>query len=580
MNARTACLFVGAVGAASCGDKTTPQATPGKGDWFVDVAQRSGLDFVHQNGMTGEHYFCEVVGPGPALFDYDGDGDLDVFIPQGHTLDPKKSAAEAPSSQRGGRLFRNDLAVSADGTRTMSFVDVTVASRIVALGYGMGSAVGDIDNDGDPDLYLTCFGHNQMWRNGGDGTFTDVTVPSGTDDQRWSTSAAFLDYDRDGLLDLYVVNYVNFHLESAKPCRSPVGRPDYCGPSAYEGEPDRLFRNTGAGVFEDASARSGISAKRGPGLGVICTDLDGDGWVDVYVANDGKPNFAWINARDGTFKDEALIRGLAVAMSGSAEASMGVDAGDIDNDGDEDIFIANLDGESNVLYRNLGRGMFADERGATGLAAPSLERTGFGASMLDYDNDGWLDVLTVNGAVKTIEAQALAGDPFPLRQRKQLFHNRGDGTFAEVSESTGAAFTLSEVGRGAAFGDVDNDGDTDVVVTNNNGRARLLENRLEVRGLAHHWLGMSFQGRSPAWLRTGALVKVFRPRGPTLARRSHSVASYCSVNDPRVIVGLGTDSAIDRLEVTWPSGATERFDAPGVDRYVTIIEGAGKPAER
>ncbi|MFN7973832.1 MAG: CRTAC1 family protein [Acidobacteriota bacterium] len=524
--------------------------------------------------MSGERYFCEIVGPGVALFDLDGDGDLDAFIPQGHMLDPRKGDGARASR---GRLFRNDTEIGDDGHRTMRFTDVTAASRIDAGGYGMGVAAGDIDNDGDVDLYLTSFGHNQMWRNEGDGTFADVTSATGTDDARWSTSAAFFDYDRDGWLDLYVVNYVNFRIENHRPCTGPGGRSEYCGPDSYAGETHRLFHNLGTGTFEDASGKAGILAQPGPGLGIVCADLDGDGWIDVYVTNDGKPNIFWTNQRDGTFKNRALIAGTAVSASGAPEASMGIDVGDVDADGDEDIFITDLVNETNVLYRNDGAGLFEDDRQATGLAGPSAQHTGFGAVMFDFDNDGWLDILTVNGAVKTIAAEAAAGDPFPLHETKQLFHNRGNARFEEVSADAGAVFSLSEVGRGAAFGDVDNDGDIDVLLANNNGRARLLVNQLEKRGLQNHWVGISLKGGKPPRDQPGTFVTIVRGSRPLLVRRSRPAASYCSSNDPRVVFGLGQDPVIERAEIAWPDGRNESFAIPAVDRYVTLLEGQGAP---
>ena len=298
----------------------------------------------------------------------------------------------------------------------------------------MGVATGDFNNDGWIDLYLTNFGSNQMWRNNGDGTFTDVTEKTGTDDPRWSVSAAFLDFDRDGWLDLYVGNYVNFSFTNRKRCFAYTSAEDYCGPLSYDPVPERLFRNRRDGTFEDVSAKSHIALEADGALGVVCADFNGDGWIDIYVANDGRSNHLWINKHDGTFRNEALLAGCALNKEGHAESSMGVDAGDFDNDGDEDLFMTNLNGEKSTLMVNNGKGWFEDRSFEVGLAVPSKPYTGFGTAFFDYDNDGWLDLLTVNGEVRTIEALARIGDRYPLSQRKQLFHNLANGNFEQVAE--------------------------------------------------------------------------------------------------------------------------------------------------
>lgn len=545
---------------------------------FEDRAEAVGIDFVHFNGMSGEHYFCEMVGSGAAMFDYDNDGDLDVYLVQGSMLGPSKTLGDALFPPRGplppkGRLFRNDLVVHTDGSRTLKFTDVTEQSKIDARGYGMGVATGDFNNDGWMDLYLTNFGSNQMWRNNRDGTFDDVTQEAGTDDPRWSVSAAFLDYDRDGSLDLYVGNYVNFSFTNRKRCFAYTSAEDYCGPLSYDPVPERLFRNRGDGTFEDVSAKSQIAREANGSLGVVSADFNGDGWIDIYVANDGRSNHLWINQRNGTFKNEAMLAGCALNKDGQPESSMGVDAGDVDNDGDDDLVMTNLNGEKTTLFVNDGKGWFEDRSFEVGLAVPSKPYTGFGTAFLDYDSDGWLDLLTVNGEVRTIEALAAVKDPYPLHQRKQLFHNLGNGRFEEVTKRAGAVFGLSEVGRGAAFGDIDNDGDTDVLVMNNNGRARLLINEV---GSHKHWLGLRLVGTKEKRDMLGARVAIFQMSGPTLWRRVRTDGSYCSASDPRVLVGLGASSKIKTIQAFWPSGRVEEWAEVPIDTYTTLREGTGK----
>jgi enediyne biosynthesis protein E4 len=573
------CLLASAAGAA-CGaaPSQTPTSAPGSSpatdllsDWFTDRAEESGLHFTHVNGMTGKFHYAEIIGPGAAMFDADNDGDLDIYLVQSGNLD--QSGATAASQSPKGRLFRNDLTINQDGTRSLRFTDVTEASGIVARGYGMGAAAGDFNNDGCVDLYLTNLGPNQLFRNNCDGTFTDVSKSSHTDDPSWSVSAAFLDYDRDGWLDLFVGNYLDWRIVSSMPCFSPSGRPDYCSPNVFQPQPSRLYHNNHDGTFTDLTAKAGLSREFGPALGVSTADFNGDGWIDLYVANDGQPNQLWINQHDGTFKNMGLLSGTALSAHGKPKAGMGVDAGDFDNDGDEDLFVTNLTGEGHDLYVNDGSGLFEDQSARSGLGPASRPYTGFGAAWFDADNDGWLDMLIVNGAVQTIEALRRLNDPFPLHQRKLLFRNLGNGHFEEVSARGGSAFQLSEVGRGAAFGDIDNDGDVDVLVANNNGKPRLLVNNV---GSRHHWIGLRVVGRQAARDMLGARVGVVRDDGSVLWRRARSDGSYASANDPRVLVGLGSSTHVARVRVRWPDGTTEERSAPPIDRYTTLKEGEGK----
>ena len=537
---------------------------------FVDVAEPSGIRFAHSNGMSGEFYYPEVIGPGVALFDFNNDGRLDLLVLQGTPLDARQPDTTAGPCT--ARLYRNDLVVDGNGTRTLKFTDVTDASGLCSRGYGMGIATGDFDNDGCVDVFITHFGApNQLFRNNCDGTFTDVTSKAGVAGSgRWGTSATFVDYDRDGLLDLFVTNYVEFAVKDNKRCFNGTGARDYCAPSTYRPVPGILYHNRGDGTFEDVSVKSGITREYGSGLGVIAADFNDDGWPDIYVANDGNPNQLWSNQKDGPFKNEAGIRGCAVSADGAPEAGMGVDFADAFNVGRDDIFITHLTREKATLYVNVGQGLFEDRSATVGLSAATAPYTGFGTAFLDYDNDGWLDIVIANGAVHTIESLVSARDPDPMHQKKQLFHNQRDGWFDETTAVAGSVFELSEVGRGLATGDLDNDGGIDVVIANNNGPLRVLLNKV---GSAQPWLGLKLMsGKRDAY---GARVEVERSGGPTLWRRVRADGSYLSANDPRVLIGLGEASSISKLTVHWPSGRNERFAVPPLRQYTTLVEGRG-----
>ncbi len=545
---------------------------------FTDGSQAAGLDFTHFNGMSDQFYLVENLGGGAALFDCDNDGDLDLYLVQGRMLGEGKTLADArfppkPGQVLQGRLYRNDLAAGPDGHPQVRLVDVTQASGLRADGYGMGVATGDYDNDGHTDLFLTNLGGNMLWHNNGDGTFANVTAKAGVGESRLAISSAFLDFDRDGWLDLYVAEYVDFTTANNKPCHAPSSARDYCSPKVYEPLPDRLYRNKGDGTFTDVSATSRIAQSKGTGLGVVAADFNGDDWPDIYVANDGMANFLWINQKDGTFRDDGLISGTAVNSAGMAEASMGVDACDLDGDGDLDLFMTHLTGETNTLYLNDGQGWFEDRTAASGLGGPSKAMTAFGTGCFDYDNDSDLDLFVANGAVNIILSLVKASDPYPLHQPNQLFANRGDGRFADVSGDSGAVFALSEVSRGVAFGDIDNDGDADLVVVNNNGPARLLINQI---GNRNPWFGLRLvdsHGRDVQ----GALVEVHREGMPSLWRRVHTDGSYASAGDPRLLVGLDGPAKVTGILVRWPSGRRETFPAPGLGRYSELTEGQGTP---
>jgi hypothetical protein len=537
---------------------------------FKEVAEQVGLRFVHYNGMTGKFYLPEITGSGAALFDFDNDGDLDVYLVQGGLI-PYTKAGDTLFPWRGaeppqGRLFRNDLTIGKDGKPALSFTDVTQQSGINATGYGMGVAVGDINNDGFPDLYLTNLGGNQMYLNKGEGKFVDFTQASRTDDQRWSTSASFVDYDRDGWLDLMLVNYAAFTIVNSPTCYSATTAKDYCTPRVFRAPGNRLFHNVRQGEFDDTTVKAGIDREFGHGLGVVTADFNGDGWPDIYVANDGDPNQLWINQKNRTFVNDALLAGAAINRNGQAGAGMGVDAADYDGNGTEDIFITHLMDETNTLYVNLGDGLFEDRTREAGLGMPGRRFTGFGTFFFDYDNDSWLDLFVANGAVQLLPDLVRAKHPFPLGQPNQLFHNTGKGSFVEVLDQLGEEFKLLEVSRGAAFGDVDNDGDTDFLVTNNNGPARLFLNQI---GNRNHWLGLRLVGKGGRDM-LGAYVEIVTAKNKVLRRRVRTDGSYLSANDPRVLVGLGSASSVKLVRVGWPDGTSEEFKDVLVDKYTTL----------
>jgi hypothetical protein len=563
--------------AASSVDATGPAIS------FVDATNAAGVDFVHFNGMSGRFYQPEIMAPGAALFDYDNDGDLDLYLVQGRMLGDGTPLIASPAGRLDGALFRNDLTLAPDGTRRLLFTNVTASSGIATRGYGMGVATGDYDNDGRIDLYVTGFGGNQLFRNLGDGTFADVSVASGVDaPELWGVPATFFDYDRDGWLDLFLGTYLNYNLKAHVPCFGTSGAPDYCRPSVYRPLPNRLYHNSRDGRFTDVTIRSGMGRPFGPALGATAADFNGDGWPDLFVANDEQENQLWINRQDGTFVDTALLAGAALGANGERKANMGVDAADFDADGDEDLIVTELINQGSSLYVNDGQGSFEEQSARLGVRQPTLPYTGFGVAWIDVDNDGWLDLLAVNGDVNQNVRDLKANtNPFPLGQRNLLLRNQG-GTFKDATAGAGAPFVLAEASRGAAFGDVDNDGDTDVVIANGAGPARLLLNQT---GSSRHWIGLRLVGMaaasgapSPVTPRdmVGARVGVLRPGRPTLWRRARADGSYASANDPRVLVGLGDAATISGVEVTWPDGRREAWGEVAIDRYTTLTQGTGR----
>jgi enediyne biosynthesis protein E4 len=517
-----------------------------------EVAGLVGLDFVHDNGMSGRLYAPEILGPGVALFDFDRDGDLDVLVRQGSALAPGVPAGP------GSRLFRND---GVEGG--FRFVDVTAATEVGRPGYGMGVAVGDVDDDGWPDVYLSNLGADTLLHNRG-GRFEDWSGRAPLTDVHWTVPAAFADLDGDGRQDLFVGTYVEFDLRQPGACFSDTSLPDYCGPQSYAPRADLLLLNRGDGRFEDVSAAWGLTAVLTKALGLMVSDVDGDGWNDVFVASDREDNRLWMNQAGKGLVDEGLLRGVAVNGRGEVEGSMGVDLADFDEDGDEDLLISHVRTETNTLYTDDGTGNYTDGTTASALAEPSWPATGFGLGWFDFDGDTDLDLFVTNGLVGISAEQLAAGVEIPLGQRDQLFEQVEPGRFREVPDWSSVS-DLEEVGRGLALGDVDGSGTVDVVVANNGGPARLY---LVSGDATHHRLAVRPVAATTGGDRVGARIEVRLPDGRRLLRTSRTQGSYASARDPRVFFGLG--GATD-VEVTVRQGRTRRqIRGVGVDRLLVI----------
>ena len=548
-------------------DEATPSTEP-TAPWFVEVAREVGLKFTHESGAAGRWHMPEVMGAGAAMFDYDSDGDLDIYLTNG---------AFSWGRPREGPVPMNHLFRQGPHGR---FEDVTAASGLGDTGYGMGIATGDIDNDGDVDVYVTNLGLDRMYRNRGDGTFEEITKAGGIKVDDWSASAVFCDFDRDGFLDLYVSRYVSY--DPTQQCTDGVGRPDYCGPKNFPYLSDVLLHNNGDGTFTDISQRAGIAAVSAPGLGVVCEDLNDDGWVDIYVANDLEANQLWINMKDGTFRDSAMLMGAAFDLNGQAESGMGVLAADLDNDLRMDLFVTHLEGQTNTAYRNLGAELgFGDVTGQWGLAAGCLPYTGFGTAALDVELDGDLDLLVVNG--RAFRGKALDGavPPAPWDQLAEpnLFYinediHDGAGRFRPCLGPSDALCGAIEISRGLSVGDMDNDGDLDVLVSNIQGPVRLYRNDAPRKG---HWL--TVRAIDPRWRRDalGARVTV-RSGRHRIVRTINGGFGYLSASEPLAHFGLGENFRLDDIQVRWPDGRKESFTVETVDQLITLVRGEGKIA--
>ena len=519
---------------------------------FTDRTRVAGIDFQHYNGARGGYHLLEIMGSGAALLDFDGDGYLDLFVVAGSQIPP------SDTEESRSRLFRNRR----DGT----FRDATLDSGLQIRTYGMGVAAGDYDNDGDPDLYVTGYPRSQLFQNQGDGRFRDVSREAGVENSgHWGSSAGFFDYDRDGLLDLFVCNYVAYDPGKETPCHT-AGRRNYCHPTTFETDSSVLYRNRGNGRFQDLSESSGIGRVGGKALGVAFTDLEPDGYPDVFVANDTVADFLFRNNRDGTFQEVGFDQGVALDENGHPRAGMGVDFGDYDGDGKMDLLVTNFADEGNALFRRSGS-YFNEVTYQSGILEKSYVKVGFGARFFDYDNDGDLDAFVANGHIDpTINRLR---DYVFFRQENLLYENR-EGSFRECSSEAGAWSQVRDLSRGAAFGDLDNDGDVDIVVTNNGGPVNLLRNDASNR---NNWLLIRLEGVESNRDGLGARLRV-RVEGRALHREGQRAASYLSSHDPRVHLGLGGSDVAELVEIHWPSGILQSLRNVRANQILTVREKA------
>jgi hypothetical protein len=525
---------------------------------FEEVpAASSGITWVHTAGKSAEKYLPETTGAGCAFLDYDNDGWMDIYLVNSGRCDFYE-----PAQPLRNALYRNNR----DGT----FTDVTEKAGVAGGGYGQGVAVGDYNSDGFPDLYVTQYGSSILYRNNGDGTFTDVTEQAGVAAPGWSSSAVWFDYDNDGRLDLFVCQFVEFSKAKNLPCFTYNNRPGYCVPRFYKPTASRLFHNNGDGTFSDVSASSGIGAHSGKAWGVVAGDLNNDGRLDLFVSNDTTPNFLFMNRGGGRFEETGALAGVAFSQTGRARSGMGVDAADVNRDGWLDLFVANIDHERYSLYQNNRDESFDDQAEPMGIAAATHLMSGWGLKFFDYDNDGDLDLIVANGNPDD-QIETIAKD-VTYREPLLLFHGDGKG-LRNVSGESGPIFTRNLSARGLAIGDFDNDGGIDVLIAVNDAAPLLLHNR-SARG--HHWLGLRLVGTKSNRGAVGARVN-WQAGDLKGTRTKVGGGSYLSSHDPRLVLGIGTRTRIDWLEVQWsqPGGKAERFTELPIDRYITIIEGKG-----
>jgi len=518
---------------------------------FVDTTAEAGITFKHINGASDRQFYLETMGSGAAFLDYNNDGDLDLYIVNGAPL-PGFETTTPPTNI----LYQNN----GNGV----FTDVTAVAGVGDTGYGMGCVAADYDNDGDSDLYVTNFGENLLYQNNGDGTFIDATAHAGVGNgQRWSSSCAFVDYDHDGNLDLYVVNYLDYDIAKDRDWYDPRGRRIYSNPQVYEGVSDTLYRNNGDGTFTDVTKQAGVYNSNGKGLGVTCGDYDNDGRIDIYVANDTTPNFLYRNVGEGRFVDIGPFAGAAYNEHGVAEGGMGVDFGDYNNDGSLDIFVTNFSNETNTLYHNTADGALIDFTNIAGLGEVSFLKLAFGTKFFDANNDGALDLFVANGHL-----YPTASDALEYAQTDQLFINTGEETFVDASEGSGEYFLTKKVGRGAAFGDYDNDGDTDIFVVNLNEEGILLRNE---GGNKHNWLRIKTVGVKSNRDGIGARVEVVT-RSHSQMKEIQAGSSYLSGHDLRLLFGLGTETRAETVKIIWPSGAEQTLTDVEANQLLIITE--------
>lgn len=529
---------------------------------FVEVTDGSGVTFSHTSGASGKYHIAETVTAGLALFDYDQDGDVDLYFLNGAFHDSKPSGAVPRNA-----LYRND--------GQWRFVDVTETAGVGDSGFGLGVAVGDYDNDGDPDLYLNNYGPNVLYRNNGNGSFTDVTRRAKLDeDTQMGAGANFLDVDKDGDLDLYVSHYVRCLKERKTPVQRG-GHPAYLGPAVaiYSNTQDTLYRNNGDGTFTDISESAGISACTGAGMGTICGDYDGDGDTDIVVANDMTGNHLFLNDGTGRFEEYGLFAAMAYDHHGEAQASMGLELGDVDNDGWLDLYLTSYQTQWAALYRNLGDGNFDDITLQSGAGAGSLPKVTWGVGLVDFDNDGDRDIFVACGHLQPHIAAYDSTTSY--RQHNILYENQGSCRFSAITRSAGPGLGVKRVSRGAGFDDLDNDGDVDIVILNSCDQATLLRNDTPSPG---HWLQVSLRGKHSNRDGVGAQVRVFA-QGLALLDEVHSGRSYQSHFGTRLYFGLGQAKQIDHIEVAWMGGTKETYRPIQVDRHVLLVEGETVPRQ-
>jgi len=526
---------------------------------YADIRQSAGITFLQDSTQTEEKYYLETMGTGVAWIDYDQDGLMDLFFVQSSATDIYKPARPLRCA-----LYHNN----GDGT----FTDVTEKAGVGGEGhYGQGVAVGDFDNDGYPDLYVTGYGSAVLYHNNRDGTFTDVTTKAAVaDNGGWSTSAGWFDYDKDGWLDLLVTNYIEWTPKTNQWCgEKRPGYRSYCHPGNYKGQKTKLYHNNHDGTFSDVSDASGVSKPESKGMGVVLADFNNDGWTDIAIANDSWPNFLFINKHNGTFEDVSFSSGLAASEDGRFEAGMGIDAADLEGDGWMDVYITHLDFELNRLYRNNKNGTFDDATFRSGIGNNPEHYSGVAMKFLDFDNDGWTDILQLNGAMLDNIQLYHAGVPY--KEPLLMYRNTGEGHFSKVSDSLGADFVRPIVGRGLATADFDNDGDIDIAINNRGDYPELLRND---GGNANHWLEVLLIGTRSNRDGIGSALKL-SSEGFVLVEQSKGGMSYMSASDPRIHFGLGKHAKIDSLEITWPSGQVDRLTNVPVDQIIAVKEGTG-----
>jgi enediyne biosynthesis protein E4 len=526
---------------------------------YTDIRKAAGITFLQDSTQTDQKYYLETMGTGVGWIDYDQDGLMDLYFVQSAATDIYK-----PHTPLRSMLYHNN----GDGT----FTDVTDKAGVGGEGhYGQGVAVGDFDNDGYPDLYVTGYGRAILYHNNGNGTFTDVTTKAGVADEGgWSTSAGWFDYDKDGWLDLVVTNYLEWTPKTNQWCGEHTpGYRSYCNPGNYKGQKTKLYHNNHDGTFTDVSDKSGVGKPESKGMGVVLADFNNDGWPDIAIANDTWPNFLFLNNHDGTFRDVSLVSGLAVSEDGRYEAGMGIDAADLDGDGLLDVYITHLDFELNRLYHNNGDETFTDATYASGLGNKAVLFSGVAAKFLDYDNDGWTDILQLNGAM--LDNVSLYHGEISYKEPLLMFRNLGKGHFAKVSDALGPDFIRPVAGRGLATADFDNDGDIDIAVNNRGDYPELLRND---GGNANHWLEVLLIGTKSNRDGIGTVLKL-TSEGFVHTEQAEGGMSYMSASDPRIHFGLGKRSTIESLVITWPSGQVDKLIAPPVDKIIAVQEGKG-----